>query len=198
MTQHLLITVAAPPLFVIARTGRLLAGGLPTWARRSVAPLQMRGAAIGRRLRRYLPVPVTLLAVSTLWAWHLPVAYDAAVERAPLHGIEHMSLFGTALAFWWLVLDRRSSATSALISVVIYVVAAGAIGSMLTFAPRPLYDAYATRTDALADQQLAGLLMWIPGGLPLLVTAVAITVRALSRDERRHAESVAPVHGVPS
>jgi cytochrome c oxidase assembly factor CtaG len=84
----------------------------------------------------------------------------------------------TALAFWWTALDRRTPMATALLAVWIVIVASGALGAVLTFAPRPIYRTYASADGGLADQQLAGLLMWIPGGVPLALAAVFVVARA--------------------
>ncbi|MFC7332507.1 cytochrome c oxidase assembly protein [Rhodocista pekingensis] len=172
MAQHLVLTVVAPPLLLLARPAGPVLAGLPT------ATLRRRGARGLRAVRRGLepllrPGPAALVHGLALWLWHAPVAFDAALADDWLHRAEHLSFFATALLFWAMVLRAPRlggmapvAAAGALLLTLMH---SGLLGMLIAFAPVPLYAWYGPRTAAwgltpLEDQQLAGLVMWVPAG----------------------------------
>jgi len=197
MAQHLLLLVVAGPLLVL---------GSPALAMSQILPREWRAAAhrMARRrtprfLGRTLTVPLVAWLVSTavVWAWHVPLLYDAPVDHLSLHVLEHASFLATSLLFWWVALQPNGPRRVVRGLDVLYVFAgalqSGALGALIAFAASPIYPLYARRTaawgtSALADQQLAGLLMWIPSFLVYLVAAGGLFVgwlRAAERDARR-------------
>ena len=127
-------------------------------------------------------------------AWHLPAATAAALAHEGLHWAMHGSFLLAGLWYWSVLLhgvrDRQVSVGPGLVSIVAVMMAMGLLGALLVFAPRPLYPVYVERApmlglDALADQQLAGLVMWIPSALPYLAGGLWLAVlglRWLDRD----------------
>jgi putative membrane protein len=115
-------------------------------------------------------VPAVLLASTVmLWAWHWPVAYDAALGNVALYWVMQIGLLAAGWAFWTAV--GTASPAPAVTGIVGGAVQMGFLGALLTFATRPLYAVHATSTvpfgiGPIADQQLAGLIMWVPGMLP--------------------------------
>jgi putative membrane protein len=140
-------------------------------------------------LPRRSPGPAALhFANSTvaLWAWHVPAAYDLALGNVAVYWAMQASLFVPALLFWRAVLAPGAPATGALLLVTAGYVQMALLGAVLTFAPLPLYEIHQTAPllwglDPLADQQLAGLIMWVPAGLPYAVAAVVLSRRAWGR-----------------
>jgi putative membrane protein len=120
-----------------------------------------------------------LLSTATLWAWHLPVLYDAAVRAPALHALEHLSFLSTAVAFWWALAAARRGAGegAALVALLLSSAQSAALGALLTFSGVPWYAAY----PSLERQQLAGLVMWIPGGAVYLAAAGVLFFRWLER-----------------
>jgi putative membrane protein len=172
MMQHGLLVTAVPLLLLLGKPGVAFAWALPAgWSRGGPMAAMWRPLArAGRRLSR--PFPAATLHGLALWIWHAPGLFDAAVEREWLHTLEHASFFGTALLFWRAILDARSGtrAGAALAAAFATLMHGGLLGGLITMAPRPLYGAYLGRTElwgltALDDQQLAGLLMWVPMGI---------------------------------
>ena len=162
MGQHLILIYVAAPLLVI---------GLP----RLRIPRVATGAVV-----------VWVLHVGALWLWHLPGLYSAALRNNPLHGLEHLSFLVTAMLFWSVLIHpdrtRRLDHPAALMLVFLTAVASGALGALLTFATTPLYEVHAGTTGSLTqleDQQLAGLLMWIPTGVVYLGAACVLFVKWL-------------------
>lgn len=187
MVQHEVLMLVAAPLLVL---GRPLAAW--TWA----FPPGLRHR-LGRATRWPLlalawaaltaSVSAWSLHALALWAWHVPALFEAALHSEGLHIFQHASFLGTALLFWWAVLGpagpRRGFAIAYLFTTMMHT---GALGALLTFAPTPWYPSYAATAgafglDPLADQQLGGLVMWVPGGLAYLVAGLAMMARMLAR-----------------
>jgi putative membrane protein len=127
------------------------------------------------------PAAVWLLHAVALWAWHVPALFNAALASDPIHALQHLSFFGTAVLFWWgLVQDRydRMQYGAAVLYVFTTAVHSGVLGALLTLSPWPWYPAYATTTAAfgltpLEDQQLGGLIMWVPAGAIYVAVGLA-------------------------
>jgi putative membrane protein len=194
MVQHLVLLLVAAPLLVL---GAPLVPAL--WALRRARRLALgrwwRGARSVRAAWRALSQPglVWALYAATLWLWHLPALYQAALASAPTHALEHATLLGSALLFWWTALHAGRPGRLGRGLDVLYVFTAGLqsglLGILLTFARTPWYPAYAPGEAAwgltpLEDQQLAGLLMWVPGGVVHLLAALALFVGWLDAAER--------------
>ena len=187
MVQHELLMVGAAPLLVLGRPLEAWAWGLPFDARRALGGV----ARIGwlRATWGFITEPVGAWAFHAiaLWAWHVPALFEAALQDETLHAFQHASFLGSALAFWWAVFGgaaRRRDAGS-LASLFTTMLHTGALGALLTFAPTPWYAHYESAAAfglaAIEDQQLGGLVMWMPGSLSYLVAALAIVAAWLSR-----------------
>lgn len=141
--------------------------------------------AVALPLRR-IPAGIAFLVLSAaLWAWHVPVIYAAAWDDRAVYWVMQVTLLVPAWAVWSRVFVRRDGldgAVAAALPVATLAGQMGLIGAVLTFAPRPLYLEHLAHTEAfgltaLADQQLAGLVMWVPGMVPFALFA-ALTLRA--------------------
>jgi putative membrane protein len=155
------------------------------WRRARVVP------AIWRVLR--LPLVAWTLHVGTLWVWHLPSLYGAALRDERVHVAEHAAFFLTALVFWYPIVERARSRRYGFGTTVFYLFAAGlqctVLGAAITFARRPWYVGHYGTTAAwgltpLEDQQLAGLIMWIPASLAYLVALVPSVLPVLRSGPR--------------
>ena len=186
MTQHLLLIAVAPPLLVLGAPQAGLVWGLPRPARRRVARwwhgLPRARAALAWLVR---PWPAVTLHSVALWAWHVPAAYDAAVASPWVHALEHTSFLATALLFWWAVLHPRGTLRRvpglAILALFALTMEGGALGALLTFSTSPWYASHLATAGAwglspLEDQQVAGLVMWVPMGL--IYTAAALLLAA--------------------
>lgn len=173
--------------------------GLPPALRRGVA-----AAARAPRVRRVFamlvtPVGAWLLHLFVLWGWHAPGAFDAAMAGGAMHWLQHVSFFVAAFIFWYSVLAPgrapRESAP-AVISLFATAVQTTLLGVLLTFSGSVWYHAYAAGGQMvltpLEDQQLGGLIMWIPGGIVFVAAALAIIGRWLTAPDRAalHGEKV--------
>jgi cytochrome c oxidase assembly factor CtaG len=192
MAQHMLLVAIAPPLLVVGLPLRALGASVPG---RGV--LRVLRSRPGRAFAR--PLPAFVLHSAVLWAWHVPALYQAALRHAGVHGLEHASFFASALLLWWALLTAgRARAdgygVSALLTLAM-VMHTGLLGALLTFAARPLYPIYDNAArfglTPLEDQQLAGLIMWVPGGLIYLCLGLLLAQAWLREAERRDALVIA-------
>lgn len=135
---------------------------------------------------RKTPVAVSFGAVSAaLWLWHIPQAYSAAWDSALIYWAMQAALILPAWAFWSTVLGQAK--LQHVIWLVPLVGQMGLLGALLTFAQRPFYLEHLAHAErfgltALQDQQLAGLIMWVPGMIPVAVLAGVMAQRLLQRD----------------
>ena len=165
---------------------------MPSSGRRRVVEAVSGGALSRVWARLTSPMSAFVLYAVALWIWHLPALYDAALEHEPIHLIEHACFFGTATVFWWGIAHGRYGRVgygAAVVYVFATAVHSGVLGALLTFAPHVLYAPYQLRHPAgpaaLEDQQLAGLLMWIPAGVTFIAGGL-ILFAAWLRESDRH------------
>lgn len=189
MVQHLLLVSLAAPLLAFAAPGGALLRGAPLPARRGFVSAR-RGLHVDigwiRRLRH--PWSRWLLFVATFWLWHASALYAAAVERPVVHIAEHVTFFGTAVLVWASIVGHPSARLPPALGVIaVFGLALQSVllSALLTFAPSPWYDPYAEPApgwgiDPLGDQQLAGVIMWVPSGLVHTAIGVALVVRWLN------------------
>lgn len=186
MVQHLLLVLVAAPLLAFSAPWPTVLRGTPSVVRRSAARWRRR-LRLTRNNTRFLHLPGTvwLLHVGTLWFWHAAVPYGAALEHEIVHVLEHASFLVTAVLFWGVIIGiRRTGGMSPGVGVLLVFATAMQsvfLSALLTFARTPWYAGYAQTTqpwhlEPLGDQQLAGVIMWIPGGLVYVATALMLLV----------------------
>lgn len=190
MLQHVLLTMVAAPVLLLADPFPALLWSLPAGARRALGPELARGGRLRAVAAALVAPPVAwLLHALTLWGWHWPPLYDAALADARLHALQHVTLFATALAFWWPVVGpaprvRRPAGPAARIAyLVLGAFQTAALGLLLTLSPWALYPGYAGAPDALGDQARGGIVMWGAGGLVDMAAVMALVWRLLAREE---------------
>lgn len=195
MAQHMLLLLVAGPLLATGAASLPLSLAAPPPLRRHLA--RRRAAPTLRGLRR--PVAYALLAggvqTASLWYWHLPGPYVAGVDHPVAHAVEHLCFMTTAWLFWTPVLGAPRHRPPEPVVVLLLVGAllpASALGAVLTFAPEPVYPDRVLGADPLADQQLAGLVMWVPMDAVLLVVALTVFLRWLVRLDRSDRSSSPP------
>jgi putative membrane protein len=193
MGQHLLLILVAAPLLIAGNPVLAALWALPRPTRARVLHGWRRSAL--RSAWRWLAAPVAawILHALALLAWHTPALFDAALRHESLHALEHASFLGTALLFWWPIVHpagrRQLGPGAAVVYVFGMFLLGGGLGALLTFAPVVLY-AYGPGVAAwglsrLEDQQLAGLIMWIPGGAIYVAAVVVLVMRWFRADDRR-------------
>ena len=191
MVQHELLMVVAAPLIAV---GAPLVGIL--WA----MPLNVRHSLVGAVERTPLPVlwraftaPASafFLYGVALWIWHIPFLYDAALEHEAVHIVQHLCFFGTAALFWWGIVHGREGRTgygAAVVYLFVTAVHGGVLGALLTVSPHVWYGPYLVHHPSgltpLEDQQLAGLLMWVPAGFAFAAGALFLFAGWLRQSDR--------------
>lgn len=193
MAQHELLMLVAVPLLVLGRPLVAFLWALPPRARvRSGEWISARPVAVVWRGITG-PLAVFLLHGIALWIWHVPRLHEAALRGDGVHLLQHLSFVGTAALFWWTLIHGRYGRIGYGIAV-FYVFAtslhSGILGALLTFAGRVWYPIYAERTSVwglspLEDQQLAGLIMWVPAGAVFVALGIALFAAWLGEAERR-------------
>ena len=160
MVQHELLMVVAAPLLVLGR------------------PLEAFSWVVRFRVPKILSDPVLAwgLHAAGVWAWHVPVLFEAAVRNPWLHLAQHTSFFLPAAIFWWTVLAPGARPLAGMLSLFATMLHTGALGALMTFSRAPWYAGY-----ALQDQQLAGLVMWVPAGVAYPLAALFLVSRSLRR-----------------
>jgi putative membrane protein len=186
MTQHVLLTLVVAPLLVLSSPLQTMAWGLPPLLRQRVGRWQGRV----RRLLRHPALPGVGLALFTVvfTAWHIPALYNAALASDPVHALEHITMLASALALWApIIRPRRTPAGAGVLLLFISLIASGILAALLVFSPTPWY-AHPTTGDwgltRLADQQLAGAVMWVLGGTIYVVAGALVLMHWLHTDER--------------
>jgi cytochrome c oxidase assembly factor CtaG len=182
MIEHEIMMAAAAPLIVLSRPGAALVWSLPPGGRAAIGRIGRAGwlASAWSQLSR--PLPATLLHGLAIWIWHVPPAYQAALASEWLHWLQHLSFLGTAMLFWRAMLRRPLAghhAGSAFFCLFATALHTSLLGVLLVFAREPVYPAQSAASGQwgltpLEDQQLAGLVMWIPGGLVYAAAALAL------------------------
>jgi cytochrome c oxidase assembly factor CtaG len=209
MVQHELLMMVAPPLLLLANPLPFVLWGLPVGLRREVGRLLAPEAPLRRTLRRLTtPWLVWALYVATLWLWHYPVAYEAALRYEWIHDLEHLSFFLTALLFWWHVTAAAPRVHGALSYgmrmgyVLLALVQNEILAVSIALARQPLYTYYETvprlwGLSVLEDQMLGGAIMWIPGGMMYALTAIILLARLLDQEEQQTSRQARnPLHSL--
>jgi cytochrome c oxidase assembly factor CtaG len=193
MSEHELLMLVAAPLMALSRPISVF-----LWA----CPIRVRRWLIKGGKSRYVsrawklltdPAIATALQICALWLWHMPSLFERALDSEWWHALQHLSFLGSALLFWWSVTrssHRRNRRAIAAICLFITSLATGALGALMAISSSPWYAGYAGMSlhgllpgglTAAEDQQLAGLIMWIPGGLVHFVAAIVFAYGALKQ-----------------
>jgi putative copper resistance protein D len=194
MGQHVLLTMVAAPLLALGAPVTLaLAATSPSGGRRILLRF------LHGRFLRIVASPVLgwVAFVVVMWGWHVPSLYDAALRNDGVHAVEHATLLAAALLFWWQVVGLdpnpvRISHPGRLFFLFLAMPAMAMLGLAISSADRILYPFYAVASPAIgvspiADQRLAGALMW-EGGLLLMMPAMVLVLFDWMRREERAAE----------
>jgi putative membrane protein len=193
MSQHEILMLLAAPLLVMGR---------PMVAALFALPIRSR-MALGRVVKHAfwkhtwglvsLPVAAWVIHGVVLWVWHVPMLYEATLRSEFIHALQHTSFLCSALLFWWTLIHGRFGRMGYGVAVV-YVfstaVHSSILGALLTFASQIWYPIYESRTAAwgltpIEDQQLGGLIMWVPAGVVFVVVGLALFGAWLGESERR-------------
>ena len=179
MIEHELIMLVAALLLPLSRPWGVMLWAFPRPWRRALAP--------GSRLLSQLATPAlaTFLQAAALLLWHAPPLFNRALGHPAWHIAQHLCFLVTALLFWWTMLRERNRGLAALCLFATSVVGAG-LGALMALSASPWYAGYAAMSimpfglSPSEDQALAGLIMWVPGGLVHAGAAIVLLYRYLA------------------
>jgi putative membrane protein len=198
MVEHLLLMSFVPPLLLLGYPVVPLLRGLPRgFTVRLVGPLLR--LKVLRRIGHFLTTPlVAWLAMNLIFlGWHVPAAYDFALEHEHWHEFEHICFLGSSILFWWPLVRPWPTSTHtvgwfALPYLVMADIVNTALSAFLAFCGRPVYGYYLREPNPfhispLSDQMLGAVIMWVVGSLVFLIPAVIVTVHLVQRGTRLRA-----------
>jgi len=201
MTQHEVLMLVAAPLLVLGRPLIAFLWALPlNWSRRLG---NLGKIAWINRTWRTLTIPLVawLVHAAALWTWHIPALFEATLYSDAVHTLQHLSFLLSALLFWWALIHGPQGAMgygAAVLYLFTTSVHSGALGALITVAGSVWYPSYAPVTASwgltpLEDQQLGGLIMWIPASLVYVIAGLALFAGWLREaDLRRQRVELAP------
>ena len=201
MVQHVLLLNAAGPLLALGAPVPTLLWALPPRARGASVRLSRRVAASHDRWQAGWVGATLMLEAVVLLGWHLPVLYEAALRNGGVHDVEHLTLLLVSTVSWWAVVTgRRSRRGATAVAALLGSMSGIVLGSALVVVPRPVYPSYVHGSlgAALADQRMAGVVMWAFGGLLEDLVGAALFASWLASTNERPEESyvVPPLPGV--
>lgn len=181
MVQHLLLTLAMPPLLI---------AGIPGWMLRPI--LRNRTIeAIARRVTR--PICCFLAFSLVIAAWHVPELYNAAMANHNIHIVEHLMMMSAAVLMWWPLMSPlpelpRLAYPGQMLYCFLTSIPMLVTAIYITMADHLLYPAYAaaprvTWLTPMDDQLLGGLIMWVPGGLIFALMLTVVFFKWVARGE---------------
>lgn len=182
MSQHEVLMLAAAPLLVLGRPLVVFLWAFPVkWSRRIGNIGKVRWVQHTWRLLT-IPFVAWLVHAIALWIWHVPVLFDAVLQKEWVHTLQHLSFLLSALLFWWALIHGPQGALgygAAVLYLFTTSVHSGALGALITLAGSVWYPSYIPLTGSwgltpLEDQQLGGLIMWIPAGLVYIIAGLAL------------------------
>jgi putative membrane protein len=193
MGQHEVLMLLSAPLMALGVPHRAALFALPSTLRDRTARAWRRPLVSATTRALTAPLIVVGLQIVVISAWHVPLWFEAALRDERVHTAQHVMFLGSALLFWAAVLSGRYGRGGygmGLLFVFLIALHGGVLGALITFATHAWYPTHAERTqtagvDPVHDQQLAGLLMWVPGGLILLASAIALFSAWLGAMERQ-------------
>lgn len=198
MLQHLVLIQVSAPLLILGRPVQLFLRALPPARVKRILQLTVTRPWVRQTLNAlFSPLSVTALNAVALVFWHIPRFYDATLVNTTVHVIEHLCFLGTALLFWWVIVEpvprhHKVAPVWALVMTFVIMVVGMTIGALLTLAPRLVYPFYAAARapwglTPLDDQQLAGVIMWVGGGLYYTIILLLLLARWLLAEDRHQA-----------
>jgi cytochrome c oxidase assembly factor CtaG len=193
MVQHEILMLISAPCFVLGRPMIAFLKALPgEWAGMLA---RFGNSSPWQKFWRNITHPITawIIHAVALWTWHIPSLFQATLDNDLVHSLQHTSFLFSALLFWWALMHGRGRMKDYGIAVLYVFTTAmhtGALGALITFAGTILYPDYATTTLAwhltpLEDQQLGGLIMWVPAGLVYVIAGLALFAGWLRASEER-------------
>ena len=196
MVQHEILMLIAAPLIVCSRPLVPLLWGLPLSMRRRLGrfpkwpPVQKTWSTLTR------PLIAWWVHAAALWIWHAPGLFQLTLVNETVHAAQHLSFLGSALLFWWSLFYVRGQTGygAGVLYIFTTAVHTSILGALLTFSTRIWFPAYARSARAwgltpLEDQQIGGLIMWVPAGIIYVAVALFLFAAWLRESDTRTAET---------
>jgi len=193
MLQHEILILVSAPLIAASHPGATCLWAFLPRQRGTIGSVVHRVES--SPTVRFVTAPLTAWIVEAvvLWGWHIPALYQATLASDAVHATQHLSFFLSALLFWSALYGVGRQAMhygTATLYVFATAVHCSALGALLTFSTVIWYPAYLGTTSAwgltpLEDQQLGGLLMWVPSGVVFIVIGLVLFARWLKESEKR-------------
>ena len=193
MTQHEVLMLIAAPLLVLSRPLVPFMWALPLNLSRRAGNLGKVTVLQKTWSTLTIPFVAWLVHAIALWSWHMPVLFEAVLQYEWVHTAQHLSFLLSALLFWWALIHGPHGVMgygAAILYVFTTSIHSGILGALITFAGSIWYPSYMGLTASwgltpLEDQQLGGLIMWIPAGLVYVIAGLALFVGWMRESERR-------------
>jgi putative membrane protein len=190
MVQHELLMALAAPLLVLGKPLVAMVWALPRAWRPVVGRISSNRVVRPAWAALTRPFDAWLIHGVAIWVWHIPRLFEAALRNEVVHAAQHVSFIASALFFWWAIIHpvHRAARGMSVLYLFTTAVHTGVLGALMTFARTPWYPQYASRAAAwgltpVGDQQLAGMIMWIPASVVYLVAALLVMRRWLGDSE---------------
>lgn len=186
MAQHMLLIIVAAPLLAVSGFQNAFLAALPRTLQSGLGRRWRKSESL-HRLWHFMtrPTATWIIGISVIWLWHLPTLYQFALLNDTVHAGEHLLFLLGSMLFWWTLLKPAQQKYISYGAHVIYLFLATlqgtTLGALLIFSSVPWYEAYVNTAPLwnltpLQDQQLAGIIMWLPGGLLYLAATLLFFV----------------------
>jgi putative membrane protein len=187
MLEHELLMLLAAPLIVLAEPLSVMLWAFPPQTRRVIGAVVVSAPVTATFAKLTGTIAATVVQAATLWIWHMPALFDIALAHEGWHAAQHLSFVVSALLFWTAMLGRRGAGAGsrggralAALCLLATSIVTGALGALMAFSSSPWYAGYARLVgppfglSPAEDQQVAGLIMWIPGGMVHAIAALLL------------------------
>lgn len=180
MMQHEILMLISAPLLVLSRPLVTFLWAIPISWRRRFGRWSKKKPIAQSWIWLTTPLMAWLLHAVAIWAWHVPFLFQATLRSDIAHTAQHLSFFLSGLLFWWAVfyVKNRKAYGAAFLYVFTTAIHTGILGALLTFSPHVWYPAYTTTgawgLTPLEDQQIGGLIMWVPASLVYLAAGLTL------------------------
>jgi putative membrane protein len=204
MTQHEILMLISAPLIVLGRPLIAAMWALPRPLRLNLGKTAST-AVVTRTWAFFTGATVAFIVHGVaLWVWHIPFLFQATLTNDLVHTLQHASFLGSALLFWWAIIYGKRGVASygaGVLYLFVTSVHSGILGAFLTFTRRVWYPIYAPTAaewglTPIEDQQLGGLIMWVPAGVVYIVAALFMLAAWINSSERvavrNHARRTTP------
>jgi putative membrane protein len=191
MMQHEILMLVAAPLLVLGKPMVALLWAVPLSWRSSLGRFTQQRTFHAMWAFVTAPLVAWLAHAIALWGWHVPALFELTLRSEFAHALQHLSFLGTALLFWWtLIQGHRVNYGGAFIYVFTTAAHSSVLGALLTFSRTPWYPSYLATAPhwgltPLEDQQLGGLIMWVPAGVILFLISLGLLFAWLRESDRR-------------